>query len=112
MMVPCMIAALADLSDAQPALTGRLKAAAMQLLPPLLAGVHARRLGGQPESGWSAERLQQWFSLNSRVSAVYLHLSTWYIWMQELMLWQASAHAHHVCPHGTSLHHDMLACGV
>ena len=69
MMVPGMVAVLADLSDAQPALTGRLKAAAMQLLPPLLAGLHARRLTGLPASEWSIDRLQQqWFNLNGRVS--------------------------------------------
>ena len=60
MMVPCMVVVLADLSDAQPSLAGRLKAAAMQLLPPLLDGLHARRLAGQPDSGWSPDRMEQW----------------------------------------------------
>ena len=60
MMVPCMLMVLADLSDYQPALAGRLKAAAMQLLPPVLDGLHARRPAGQPDRGGSAEHLQQW----------------------------------------------------
>ena len=68
MMVPCMVLVLADHSDAQPALAGRLKAAAMQLLPPLLDGLHARRLAGQPDSGWSAERLEKWRSSTTWVS--------------------------------------------
>ena len=59
-MVPCMIVVLADLSDCQPALAGRLQAAAMQLLPPLLDGLHARRPAGQPDRGESAEHLQRW----------------------------------------------------
>ena len=45
-LVPWLILALADAKDAQPAAAGRLKAAAMQLLPPLLDGLHARRLAG------------------------------------------------------------------
>ena len=68
MMVPCMVLVLADISDAHPALPGRLKAAAMQLLPPLLDSLHARRLAGQPNSGWSAERLEQYSHANSWVS--------------------------------------------
>ena len=67
-MVPLIIFVLAHLSGTQPALAGRVKAAAMQLLPPLLDGLHARRLAGQPDSGWSEERLQDWTSANAWVS--------------------------------------------
>ena len=94
LMVPCMIAALAILSDAQPALTGRLKTAAMQLLPPLLAGLHVCRLTGE------SDRLRNWFSVNGRVSSDLLGF-------QQLVLgtgthaWQASAHACR-CIHRTS----------
>ena len=42
--VPWLIRVLADLKDSHPAPAGRLKAAALQLLPPLLDGLHARRL--------------------------------------------------------------------
>lgn len=45
-LVPWLVLALADAKDAQPAAAGRLKAAAMQLLPPLLDGLQARRLAG------------------------------------------------------------------
>ena len=68
MMAPYILVVLRDLIDAQPALAGRLKVAAMQLLPPLLDGLHARRLAGHPDSGWSAECLHQWIALNSGVS--------------------------------------------
>ena len=44
-MVPWLIKGLADERNSNPASTGRLKAAAMQLLPPLLDGLHARMLG-------------------------------------------------------------------
>ena len=67
-MVPCMIFVLAHLSGTQPALAGRAKAAAMQLLPPLLDGLIARRLAGQPDSGWSEERLQDWTTAHAWVS--------------------------------------------
>ena len=69
-MVPCMVLVLVDTSDAHPALPGRLKAAAMQLLPPLLDSLHARRLAGQPESGWSAERVERWSHANSWVRTI------------------------------------------
>ena len=42
--MPSLIRVLADLKNSHLALAGRLKAAALQLLPPLLDGLHARRL--------------------------------------------------------------------
>ena len=43
--VPWLITALADASSGRPELDARLEAAALQLLPPLLGGLHARMLG-------------------------------------------------------------------
>ena len=67
-MVPSMIMNMTDLSDGQPALAGRVKAAAMQLLPPLLDGLHARRLAGRPGEVASVEHLQKWRLSNYFVS--------------------------------------------
>lgn len=55
MLVPWLIIALADKSTV--AALGRLKAAAMQLLPPLLDGLQARRLCGLSDAAGGAERL-------------------------------------------------------
>ena len=44
MLLPWLFEALADAKNSHPASAGRLKAAAMQLLPPLLDGLHARRV--------------------------------------------------------------------
>ena len=44
--VPWLLIAVAESRDGRLASTGRLKAAAMQLLPPLLDGLNARRLSG------------------------------------------------------------------
>ena len=58
-MVPLMIAALADAQSGRPALAGRLKAAVMQLLPPLLDGLHARWLGIQSHRKLGMTRAQE-----------------------------------------------------
>ena len=57
-LVPWLLVALADLKSGNPALARRLEVAAMQLLPPLLDGLHARRLSRAPDTGGRAERLQ------------------------------------------------------
>ena len=44
-MVPWLITALADARSSRPELVARLKVVALQLLPPLLDGLHARMLG-------------------------------------------------------------------
>ena len=46
MLVPWLLIALADAQSSHPAMAGRFKAAALQLLPPLLDGLNARRLSG------------------------------------------------------------------
>ena len=56
-LVPWLIIALADRSKINAASAGRLKAAAMQLLPPLLDGLHARRLSGLSDAARAAECL-------------------------------------------------------
>ena len=50
-LAPWLLIALADAEAGKPAPTGRLKAAAMQLLLPLLDDRHARRLSGLPDRG-------------------------------------------------------------
>ena len=57
-LVPWLLVALADLKSSNPALAGRLKVAAMQLLPPLLDGLHARRLARLSDGEGSAKRQQ------------------------------------------------------
>ena len=57
--VPSLITALAELKNSHPVLAGRLKAAALQLLPPLLDGLHARRLSSTLDGAESSERLQK-----------------------------------------------------
>ena len=57
--VPSLITVLGDLKTSHPALAGRLKAAALQLLPPLLDGLLARRLASASDGGESSERLQK-----------------------------------------------------
>ena len=47
MLLPWLVEALADTGDGHPGSVERLKAAALQLLPPLLDGLHARRLSGE-----------------------------------------------------------------
>ena len=42
MLVPWLVIAMAEPRNGHPAPAGRLKAAAMQLMPPLLDGLHAR----------------------------------------------------------------------
>ena len=44
MLVPWLLIALADARSSHPAMAGRLKAAALQLLPPLLDGLNVRRI--------------------------------------------------------------------
>ena len=56
-LVPWLIIALADREKGKAASPGRLKAAAMQLLPPLLDGLLARRLAGLSDAAGSAKRL-------------------------------------------------------
>ena len=56
-LVPWLIIALADREKGKAAAPGRLKAAAMQLLPPLLDGMHARRLAGLSDAALSTARL-------------------------------------------------------
>lgn len=58
MLVPWLLVVLADLKSGHPALAGRLKVAAMQLLPPLLDGLHARRLSSLSDREGSMQRLQ------------------------------------------------------
>ena len=87
-----MIVALADLADSQPTLAGRLKAAAIQLLPPLLEGLHARRLAGQPDRGESAEHLQQWSLSNYWVSTNTLHTNDQCVGLSDKACASASAY--------------------
>lgn len=55
-----LIIALEEMKRGNPAFAGRLKAAALQLLPPVLDNLHARRLSGLSDVGLSAtEGLQQ-----------------------------------------------------
>ena len=49
MLVPWMLVALRCRGENNPASVARLKAAAMQLLPPLLDGLNARRLSGSAQ---------------------------------------------------------------
>ena len=58
MLVPWLLVALADLKSGNPALARRLKVAAMQLLPPLLDGLHARRLARLSDREGTTERQQ------------------------------------------------------
>ena len=58
MLVPWLLVKLADTKSGHPALAGRLKVAAMQLLPPLLDGLHARRLSSLSDGEGSTQRLQ------------------------------------------------------
>ena len=60
-LVLWLFIALEDLERVHRALKGRLKMAAMQLLQPALAGLHARRLAGLlgPEDE-TPEHLKQW----------------------------------------------------
>ena len=56
-LVPWLIIALAEREKGKGASPGRLKAAAMQLLPPLLDGLHARRLAGLSDAAGISKRL-------------------------------------------------------
>ena len=47
MQAPYLISMLANFQSGEPALAGRLKAVAMQLLPPLLASMRERVLSGE-----------------------------------------------------------------
>ena len=59
MQAPYLIVMLADFQSGDPALAGRLKAVAMQLLPPLLDALRVRRLFDALYTGQSAAHLEQ-----------------------------------------------------
>ena len=69
-LVPVMIMLMIDAEEGQAASAGRVKAAAMQLLPPLFDGLHVRRLSGCFCEGQSIEekRLQRHPFYNSVVN--------------------------------------------
>ena len=75
MSVPWLLMVLADLKDIHPALAGRLKAAALQLLPPLLDGLHARRLSSTLNGGESEERLRKRLCNNMGVRTGTAHFT-------------------------------------
>ena len=65
--VTWLLTALADLKRSHAALAGRAKSAALQLLPPLLDALHARKLTSASDGGDSAERLQERISMSMLV---------------------------------------------
>ena len=79
-VVPWLLIALADAEDGDPARARRLKAAAMQLLPPLLDDRHARRLSGMPDRGrivgLTPEHNQTFFNTLVRTGAALAGAST------------------------------------
>ena len=62
MLVLWLLNAMAGALESRPESAGRVKAAVMQLLPPLLDGLHARRLSGLSDRGRSPEERHQLLS--------------------------------------------------
>ena len=65
MLALWLIVALTAALKHRPGSKGRLKAAAMQLLPPVLDALHARWLSGLSDRGRSTDRLQLFSYFNS-----------------------------------------------
>ena len=98
-LVPVMIILMIDAEEGQAASAGRVKAAAMQLLPPLFDGLHVRRLSGCFREGQSIEEkhAQQLPFVTAVVSiALYAQASLSVL----------------VVKHRTGWHWNMLICGV
>ena len=98
-LVPVMIIAMIDAEEGQAASAGRVKAAAMQLLPPLFDGLHVRRLSGCFREGQSMgdERAQHLPFFTAVVS---------------IALYAPATLSVLVVTHRTGLHWNMLICGV